>query len=769
MLLLSLLFYFSLPEQLFSDPYSVVLEDRRGNLLSAAISTDGQWRFPEQRLVPGKFKRAIVLFEDKRFESHPGVDAWAFMRALRQNLQAGKIVSGGSTLSMQLIRLSRHNQPRTVWEKLIEAILAVRLELRYSKEEILAMYASHAPFGGNVVGLEAACWRYFGRNLMHISWSEAAMLAVLPNNPALIHLSKNRERLKSKRDALLMRLYRSGQLDRISYELACAEPIPESPLPLPRLAPHLLDRVSSQKITNKVVTTIDMAIQHRVKQVLTDHYQQLKGNQIFNAAALIAEVKTGNVLAYVGNVESGHEHQEQVDIINRPRSTGSVLKPFLYAALLDEGKMLPGTLQPDIPLVIDGFAPKNFSGQYDGAVPADKALIRSLNIPAVVELREFRYEKFYTLLKNIGITTLNKPPDHYGLSLVLGGAEGTLWDITGAYASMARDLAEYFDHPGKRRYRKSSFHPLTFLPMNSNSDDNELEESNYISASAAYSTFGALQEVYRPGEETGWRYFNNAKQIAWKTGTSQGFRDGWAVGTNAEYVVGVWVGNADGEGRPGLTGTETAAPILFDLFSGLPGSKWFDKPEPEMVKVPICSKSGHRTSIYCDEADTVWIPKAGLETLPCPYHKQLHLSPDGMYQVHSNCEDLAKMKTVNWFVLPGVQEYYYQKKDAFYKQLPPYRADCLNPRSLPSITLIYPKASAKIFVPRELSGNNGNTVFEASHRNSKAALFWHLDNQFIGTSKGEHKIAINPSRGKHMLTVLDETGELAEVKFEVIN
>jgi penicillin-binding protein 1C len=768
-ILLSTFFYFSLPQVLFSDPYSTVLDDRKGNLLSAAIAADGQWRFPEQPSVPDKFKKAITLFEDKRFEHHPGVDLLAFSRAIKQNIAAGKVVSGGSTLSMQVIRLARKNRSRSVWEKIIELVLAVRLEFRYSKDEILSLYASHAPFGGNVVGLEAACWRYFGRDQMQLSWAEAAMLAVLPNNPSLIHLGKNRTKLKVKRDRLLKRLHQEGNLDAISYTLAISESIPEYPLVLPRLAPHLLDRIAQHQITNKIKTTIDLVLQQRVKQVLHEHYLRLKGNQIFNAAAVVAEVNTGNVLAYVGNVESGFEHQENVDVINSPRSTGSILKPFLYAAMLDEGKMLPNTLQPDIPIVINGFAPQNFSREYDGAVSADKALIRSLNIPAVEELRNFRYEKFYTLLNNIGLTTIKKPADHYGLSLILGGAEGTLWDITGAYASMARSLNNFFEHPGKNKYRKSDFHPLRFLASDSIIHESELEEVNFISAAAAYLTFGVLQEVYRPGEETGWRYFNSSKRIAWKTGTSHGFRDGWAIGLNADYVVGVWVGNADGEGRAGLTGTETAAPILFDVFSSLPGNTWFRQPKEEMDEVPICAKSGFRASTYCDELDTVWITKPGLQTLPCPYHKQVHLSQDKKFQVHSNCEELEKMKIVNWFVLPAIQEYYYKKKNIYYQPLPLYRSDCVSSRSVVVMDIIYPKRLSKIFLPRELTGSAGNAVFEAAHRNPTAKIFWHLDDVYIGSTKEIHKLSVHADLGSHKLTLVDENGETMESYFQVIS
>jgi penicillin-binding protein 1C len=764
-----MIYFFSLPSPLFKDPYSTVLEDRNNNLLNASIAADGQWRFPEQDSIPSKFTEAIVLFEDKRFWNHPGVDIISLGRAVKQNIQSGKVISGGSTLSMQVIRLSRKNKPRNVFNKLIEIILATRLELRYSKNEILSLYASHAPFGGNVVGIEAACWRYFGRDQKELSWAEAALLAVLPNNPSLIHLARNREVLKGKRNRLLKRLFESGKMDSITYDLALTETIPEQPFALPRMASHLLDRaVREGHAQQKNKTTIDLPLQLRVSQIINDHHQSLKGNQIFNAAALVLEIKTGNVLAYVGNTESGNQHNEWVDVIRAPRSTGSILKPFLFAAMLDEGKMLSKTLQPDVPTVINGFAPKNFTKEYDGAVPADKALIRSLNIPAVNELRIYRYEKFYDVLKNVGLTTLTQRADHYGLSLVLGGAEGTLWDITGAYASMARTLNNYFEHPGKNRYDKKDFHSPTYLPSQQ-STEVQLENASHLSAASVYLTFDALKEVYRPGEETGWKYFNSSKKIAWKTGTSFGFRDGWAVGVNGEYAVGVWVGNADGEGRPGLTGTETAAPILFDIFSQLPGNAWFRIPESELTSIAVCAKSGHRATSLCTETDTLSVTTKGLETLPCPYHKKVHLTHDKKFQVNSECEAIDKMNSVSWFVLPPVQEYYFKSKNITYQSLPNYRKDCINPASLMAMDLIYPKPNAKIFVPRELNGNTGSTVFQLAHRNSSALVYWHLDGQFIGVTKKSHHLGLTPSEGTHTLTVVDEAGETLERHFQVIS
>jgi penicillin-binding protein 1C len=760
-----------LPKRLFQDPYSTVLEARDGELLSAAIASDGQWRFPEQDSVPKKFADALVAFEDKRFWNHPGVDVLSFGRAMRQNISAGRVVSGGSTISMQVIRLSRKSESRTILEKVIEMILATRLEVRYSKEEILSLYASHAPFGGNVVGINAACWRYFGHDARQLSWGEATLLAVLPNAPSLIHPGKNRDRLSQKRNTLLRKLLLMGTIDAMTYSLAKDEPIPDEPMPLPQTARHLLARLSKDgNAEHRVRSTVDFSLQRRVEQIVEDHHQRLKGNQIHHAAAVVADVRTGNVLAYVGNVSIDNRHPgDEVDALTSPRSTGSILKPFLYAAMLDEGKILPATLLPDVPLYINGFSPKNFSKEYDGAVPGDRALIRSLNIPAVHLLREYRYEKFHPLLKELGMTTLNRPPDHYGLALILGGAEGTVWDITGMYASLARTLNNYFEHPGKNRYREKDSHPLSYVANPDSSAADELDESSVIGAAAIYETFDVLKELYRPGEESGWRHFSSSKRIAWKTGTSFGFRDGWAVGVTPDYVVGVWTGNADGEGRPGLTGTDAASPIMFDIFSQLPGDAWFEQPQPEMEKVEVCSRSGYRKGEWCTETEKQWIARAGLQSAPCPYHKKVNLTNDLRFRVHSNCESISRITSKEWFVLPPLQEYYFRSKNISYKPLPPLRKDCQPSLQGSSMDLIYPKANARIFIPRDLDGKPGYAVFDLAHRHPETTVFWHLDDAYIGSTKRTHQMTLHPSEGKHKLVLMDETGEILEQRFTVLS
>lgn len=771
LILLGIVYWYALPSVIFDTPYSTVLEARDGELLSASIAPDGQWRFPPAGSVPQKFVDALVAFEDQRFFQHPGVDPLAMGRALIQNLRHGAIVSGGSTLSMQVIRLSRRGRPRTVLEKCIEIILATRLELRFSKQEILALYASHAPFGGNVVGLDAACWRYFGRSSQSLSWGEAALLAVLPNAPALMHPGKNRAHLTKKRDKLLDKLMEAGKIDAITCRLSKEEALPEAPRPLPRLARHLLVRMTKEGLAQRrLKSTIAHALQQRVEEKLQDHHARMIANQVFNGAVLVVDVKTGAALAYAGNVDAGPKARGQdVDIITAARSTGSILKPFLYAAALDEGLILPRTLLPDVPVYMNGFAPENFSRQYDGAVPASEALIRSLNVPAVFLLRDYRYEKFHSLLKRIGLTTLHQPADHYGLSLILGGAEGTLWDITGMYASMARTLNNYFEYPGQRRYHRTDFHePFFHEEMQSTSRD-EAEATSWLSASSIYLTFDALKELYRPVEEAGWKLFSTSKPIAWKTGTSFGFRDAWAVGVTPDYAVGVWIGNADGEGRAGLTGTAAAAPLLFDIFSLLPASEWFQRPASELHRIATCSKSGERFSPDCEAADTVWATRRGLETAACSYHKTIHVSSDMKFRVHSGCADVNDLVQARWFVLPPVQEYYYRMRNVSYKPLPPFRPDCANPETLPSMALVYPRPNARLFLPRDFGGKPGSSIFQLAHRDPAASVFWHLDGVFIGTTRGNHRLAINPGEGEHTLTIIDENGQSLEEHFTVIS
>ena len=774
---LFILYWFCLPKILFNDSTCMVLLTKDGSLLGARIAIDGQWRFPQDDSVCSKFQTAIVEFEDKRFFHHPGFDPLAIGRAIIQNIKQGEVVSGGSTLTQQVIRLSRKGHRRTVIEKMIELVLATRLELRYSKDEILSLYSSNAPFGGNVVGLDAASWRYFGKSQQLLSWSEAATLAVLPNSPSLIHPGRNRNRLREKRNSLLLRLHEKGYLDGFSYNMAIEEPLPENPLPLPQLAPHLLNRAymehfkgNSGEIT-RIRTTIDPILQQRISALVALHNKSLMANGINNLSAVVIEVESGNVVAYIGNAQNaGEQYSQDVDMVKSPRSTGSMLKPLLYASLLGEGTLLPNSLISDVPTQLDGYRPENYLETYDGVVPASRAVSRSLNVPFVRMLQMFGLEKFHHKLRKLGLSTLNKPASYYGLPLILGGAECTLWDISGVYASMARTLKHFYPNNGlystndfrqpNYEYKAALSKPLA-PPLNKN--------TNYLTFDAIWFTFKAMTELERPDTQGDWKRFISSKQIAWKTGTSLGFRDAWAVGTSSSYTVGVWAGNADGEGRPGLMGIYAAAPLLFRIFDLLPSSNWFEEPFDAERMVTVCKQSGYLALDFC-EKDTVWAPENALKSKPCPYHQIVHLDKTGNYRVTNECASTSEMKEVSWFVLPPLEEMYFITKNPGYNPLPPISPNCSNDISVSGspMQIIYPKNPIKIYVPTGLDGQPEKVVFKIAHRSPDATVFWHLDQQFVGETKNFHSMEMNPPAGKHTLTMVDNEGNRIQQIIEVL-
>lgn len=761
LVVLAVVFYFSLPHQLFRDPTGTVVLAAGGQMLGARIADDGQWRFPATAQVPEKFAACITHFEDRYFYRHPGVNPLALARALKQNLTAGHVVSGGSTLTMQTIRLMRKGKPRTILEKLYEIWLALRLECRYSKNEILALYASHAPFGGNVVGLDAAAWRYYGRSADNLSWAETAALAVLPNAPALIFPGRNAQLLLQKRNKLLDRLESHGIISATTCTLAKAEPLPQKPKPLPDLAFHLTERINAAAHGQITKTTLDAALQKNCNEVLSRHQRLLAANGIHNIAAMIVENSTADVLAYVGNIStpsSEGSHGGQVDVITSARSSGSILKPFLYAAMLDAGELLPGTLVADIPTTISNYSPRNFEVAYDGAVHADEALIRSLNVPAVRLLNQYGQPRFYHQLQQAGLSSLTFPAGHYGLSLILGGAEAKPEDLALVYRNMAATLLHYPDLQPELATKLNFF---------SAKEDHLKKQTPVFGAGAVYLTFEAMQQVRRPAAEAGWEAFLSSTPIAWKTGTSFGFRDAWAVGVTPGFTVVVWAGNADGEGRPGLTGLLAAAPVMFDLFDLLPATGWFVTPWDALAEVPVCHESGMRPSPFCNQTDSVLIPLNGLNSAACPWHHLLHLDAEGKHQVNAQCYPVDQIQNQPWFILPAAMAWYYRNKNPFYKNPPPWLPGCQQ-EPAQVIQIIRPDKPGKIFLPRETDGSLQATVFEAAHQDASATIFWYLDETFAGQTSTFHTLSLQPAPGKHILTLLDGEGNLLRIPFEIV-
>lgn len=744
--------YWAFPSRLFDEPFSTILNDRNGNLISAQIADDGQWRFPMVEQIPKELETATLMYEDEYFRFHLGLNPVSVFRAIIQNFKHQKITSGGSTISMQVIRLSRKKKARTYLEKLIEMYLAFRMEWSFSKDDILKLYLSHAPYGGNVVGAETAAWRYFNRPLNQLSWAEYSMLAVLPNAPSLIHINKNRPWLKIKRDRLLKKLLEKDKIDSNTYLLAIEEPIPDRPSALPNQTYHLLEFAKKNGYAEqRIQTTIDIRLQNQLMAMANQYMEALAGNQIRNACILVEDISRGEILCYIGNTQNKNNLAPYVDLIQSERSSGSILKPFLYGLSFEEGLIYPPTLLEDIPISFGGFTPLNFNQRYLGVVPAKQALAQSLNIPAVNLLKNYGIIPFYDRLKSLGISSLHRPVGNYGLSLILGGAEVKLWDLASIYTKQAQVLNTATNERAPRGIRL--FNKICI--------DSTFSDS--ISAGAWWLTSQALTQVQRPGLEEDWKRFSSSKKIAWKTGTSQGFRDAWAIGYTANYLVAVWVGNAEGDGRPGLTGVSAAAPLMFKCFQLLPQTHWFEKPEAQLKSIELCSESGRLPQIYCPKK-TIEVPINSRMNTSCQYHEKILINPKGE-QVFRHCSDEANKDTV-WFKLPPIPAYYYKQiKPDFINHLPVSKA-CITEHKN-EMAIIYPQQGAKIQLAKGFDGKIKPMVLEATHNNNRAKMYWHLDEHYLGMSESQHRITILINAGHHRLNLVDEQGHQVQVSFDV--
>lgn len=727
----------------FAHSFSPSLHSKTGELLDARVSPDEQWRFEPVSHLPEQYIQSVLVYEDKNFFLHKGVDPLALFRAIVQNILAYQVKSGASTLTMQTVRLSQGTTKRTVRQKLKEILLAAILEIRCSKKQILQLYAAHAPYGGNTVGLTAASYRYFLRPPQNLSTAELATLAVLPNQPSLVRPGIQNDQLKKKRNSVLRALHTQALISETDYTLACSERLPEKPLPIIHHAPHYLTYKLKNNNTNSSVhftSTLNYHLQKRVGEILEHHSAMLSKNQIYNAAALIIENQSGNITAYIGNtgLSRNDGKNQNVDIIQSKRSSGSLLKPFLYAAALDAGLILPDTFLEDIPVRIGNYIPQNNTHVFSGVVPASQALSQSLNVPFVNLLQDFTIPAFLKILSDSGFTTFTRTADDYGLPLILGGGELTLFEAVYAYRNLMLCAQEKCNSP--------EVYPL--------------------SSAACILTLNALTMGIRPKEEALWQHYAKQKKIAWKTGTSYGNRDAWTIGVTADYTIGVWIGNANGTGRPGIISSLTAAPILFELFSLLNTKLWPLDISTKAETVKTCIHSGFPASIYCNNTTHTYKPFNAPLLRMCPFCKPVFLTPDKKHQVLA---DTAKtLPIIEYrFVLPPRLEYFYKQSHADYNTLPPYLPNT-HKQANKEFEILFPKEYEQIIIPIELGGTQGAMLAEAVHRDSKSVIFWDLDGTYLGKTHGIHQWKIQANPGIHVLTLTDNNGIRRTCHFTVL-
>lgn len=734
----------AIPEPLFSTPYSTVTESEKGELLGARIASDEQWRFPPVDSVPHRFATCIRLFEDENFYYHPGFDPLAIVRALRQNWRAGEIISGASTLTMQCIRLARSNPERSYGEKFLEILRAMRLELRYSKDEILALYCSQAPFGGNVVGLEAAAWRYYGLAPHQLSWAECAALAVLPNAPGLIHPGRNRSALKKKRNRLLKKLFEETHLDSLGYRLSLLEELPLEPFGLPDLAHHLTEDQVKFKPQSRLQTSLNANWQEHIQNLVNQHLRTWRGNQVHNAAALVLDLEDGAIKAYIGNTNLPSADGFEYNMLREPRSSGSILKPFLYADAMAKGALSPQSLVPDIPTRFGDFTPSNFDQRYRGAATLAQALQQSLNVPAARVLRDMGVPIFLHRLRAYGLPELRRDPNHYGLSLILGGAEVKAEHIAQMYRRWIWAMQGKEDGP----LRDILGDPLNF---------GSIPDTD---PAAVYATLKVMEGLNRPRD---WPYRGGQRRVAWKTGTSYGFRDAWAIGTDGKWLVVCWTGNANYEGRPGVIGVETSAPLLFSILDFLPAGTFFEAPVYAQYPQTICRESGFLATSACRYTDSIFGPRSSLKN--CAFCEPILLNEKGQ-RIDQSCAD-GETKDSSWMILSPAMAWYGQRSELNYQPAPPWDPECIGHLEA-SLEFIYPESFELVQRTRDFEGKLGKVILEAGHREAEAEIFWYVDQHFIGSTQLNHRMEAALEPGTHQLLIMDEQGNSARSRIKVV-
>lgn len=743
-----------LADPVFKDDYSTAILDENGELLRVFLNSEEQWCFPDDPKLKRstKLETAVLEYEDVHFYQHPGVNPLRVLMAIWQNTTSDKIVSGASTITMQVARMSGR-RPRTYSSKLIEILAALKLEFRYSKDQILRLYLNHAPYGGNIIGFQAAALRYFSKIPQQLTWSEAALLAVLPNAPGLMSPDVNPDLLRKKRDRLLRKLNAQGHINGESLELALIEPLPDGSIPFKTLAAHAARRLKFRHAPDGGIlqTTINKNIQHMAEEETRYHQNDLIRQGIMNSAAIIADTRSGAIRAYIGSQDFFDlENKGQVDGVIAPRSSASTLKPLLFGAAIDDGIILPTTQLRDVPSYYGSFSPSNADEQFDGVVRAEEALVRSLNVPAVRLLYTYGVHPFYLLLKSAGISTLFRQAQEYGLPLILGGAEVNL-----------EELAALF-----RSFSTGEYQPLHIL------SDAELPgKETILSPMASWLTLEMMREVKRPGAEYYWDRFENQWPLAWKTGTSYGQRDGWAIGVSPEWTIGVWVGNFDGKGNSNLGGAKSAGPLLFKLFSKLeknPDMAWFDKPE-KLKPVDICRETGFLATSDCPNPEVHEAPDAMKPLRLCPFHQRVFLSGDKQKQVCSLCWEGEEHVMESELIYPPDIVQHLRERGHITNSLPPHKHSCPARQEALAVQIVYPKENARVILPVDFGGELQKLTLRAAHRESDRRLYWYLDERYLGETRKRHDQAVEVPSGWHTLDVVDETGQRDQLRFYVGN
>ena len=727
--------------------YSTIVTDNKGEVVNAFLTSNDKWRMKtELDEISPLLRKTIIAKEDKYFYSHPGINVIAISRAFFKNLVRMKRTSGASTITMQVAK-ALEPRKRTMVSKSIELFRALQLEWKYDKDEILQLYLNLVPYGGNIEGVKAASLLYFKKNPDHLSLAEITALSIIPNRPSSLVIGKNNDLIVKERNRWLKKFAADKIFTTKEIADALNEPLTAYRSGVPHFIPHLSYHLKQQRKDDIIKTNIFLNTQLKTEKLVEDYVRTLRLKNIRNAAVVIIDNSTHNVVTYVGSGKfEDTTDGGQVNGAAAIRQPGSTLKPLLYGLCIDEGLMTPKTMVEDVAVDFSGYAPENYDQKFNGYVTVEYALEHSLNIPAVRGLKLLGKDKLIEKLNAVNFKQIKRDQNKLGLSLILGGCGTTLEELAGLFSAFANDGV--FVAPNYTRSNASSKSVRILTPA-----------SNYM-------VTDILSKVNRPDFPLNWQATERMPKVAWKTGTSYGRKDAWSIGYNKKYTIGVWVGNFSGQGVPDLSGANTATPLLFKIFNTIDydnDGEWFAPPDDFRIR-QVCSESGLPPGIYCSNLITDYFIPLISSTATCQHLQEIKVSADENFSYCNNCAPATGYKKKMYrIVAQEMQQYFFTNNIAF-EMVPPHNPECEIIFKGNGPTITSPLNGNEYYInkkspePLQLAASAGNDV---------SKLYWYINDQFFKTTTAMDKQFFIPGEGPVKISCTDDKGRNRNIWIKV--
>ncbi len=727
--------------------YSSLVLSEEDRPLAAYLSSDDKWRlYLEEDEVTPAISDAFLLKEDRYFYFHPGFNPIALVRAGIQNMRGGKRISGASTITMQLVRLLKPRD-RTYFNKAIEIWEAMQLEWHFSKDEILRMYLNLVPYGGNIEGIKSASYLYFQCLPGQLSPAQIATLAVVPNRPNTWKLRPHNEELREARNRWLTYFYKENWTDLSTYESALQEPLAIERKSWEYVAPHLCRRLYSSYQTPIIRSHIRYSAQRKTEALVKQYIERLKIMRITNASVIVIENESRKVIAYAGSADyTDKENEGEVDGILAVRSPGSTLKPFVYGLSMEKGILNPKSILYDVPSNYAGYTPENYDMYFQGALSAQSALAKSLNIPAVSVLQHYGVPLFIQKMGEIDFRQIKKDQKRLGLSLVLGGCGVRLETLANAYSTLAN---------------QGTYRPLRYVHS-----DSTLLHFEWIKPEAAFMVSEILSGLTRPDLPSNWQMGKSVPRIAWKTGTSYGRRDAWSIGYNDQYTIGVWIGNFNNEGVPGLNGAEMATPLLFQLFDAIQGKNkthWLHAPENLSIR-EICTETGQVPGPYCQNLGQDYFIEGISRYIPCSCRKKIPLNEGRTVSYCMSCKPSSGTHEELFRIYPPALIRYFEDAKLTYEKVPTHNPACPRIFVTEGPSIVSPTDQAEYLIEREEKAKL-HLIAEVDARVKE--IYWYVNDRLVGTCLAKDNFVAELPDGAVKISCTDDQGRTNHIYIQV--